>query len=445
VVGQVANVRAEPSPRARVLFQVRSGDVLRLLDTQGDWLQVETADGRRGYLFKALGEVKAPPPPAAAPPPPPPPPPPTTVLGIEHKEVGCIVRDQYAKLDACFLPADQLGRGQVHFRAGDNDPWYEVELRQEGPCHVAYLPKPLKTTTQVQYYLAAVDTAFNEKQQPETAPPGAYRARVVRNEKDCGGLARLAFAVGKVAKPIVVGVAKTAAGLAVDAAAAQLLGATLAGFSTEGVVLASAAAAGAAGGSGATAGTAGAAGGGGIGMGTLAVVGGIAAAGGIAAVAAGGGGDDGGGDGGGNTPGGGQAPAAIDLSGRWAGTWTETGTGNVDGESFTFNCTVPVTSNLSQSGTAVMGNITYGNFNCNYSIPGFSEAIEAFEGGTYPFNATASAGTLTINFPPIEICAAFAISGPYTATSFNISGRQTCSVDADFVFNTTHTFTANRQ
>jgi hypothetical protein len=77
VVGQVANVRAEPSPRARVLFQVRSGDVLRLLDTQGDWLQVETADGRRGYLFKALGEVKAPPPPAAAPPPPPPPPPPS--------------------------------------------------------------------------------------------------------------------------------------------------------------------------------------------------------------------------------------------------------------------------------------------------------------------------------------------------------------------------------
>ena len=43
----VANVRAEGSAEARVLFQVRAGDVLRLLDVAGDWLHVEAADGRR--------------------------------------------------------------------------------------------------------------------------------------------------------------------------------------------------------------------------------------------------------------------------------------------------------------------------------------------------------------------------------------------------------------
>jgi len=285
--GTVANVRAEGSTQGKVLFQVKAGDVLRLIDVAGDWFHVETADGRRGYVSKTLAEVIASMPAARTAAPAAPAPASTgAVLAIDHKDVGCIVGDRYPRLDACFLPAGELGNAKVNFRAGDKGPWYAVDLMPEGACHIAYLPKPLETTTEIQYYVAAVDKSFNERQQPETAPDAAYRARVVRNQGDCDRLKVVAASVTKVAKPIVVAAARTGMG------APAVLGALLVGFSQEGVILASAAVAGAAGAGGAAAAGAGAGagGGGGIGTGTLAVAGGVVAAGALVAVVAGGGG-----------------------------------------------------------------------------------------------------------------------------------------------------------
>jgi hypothetical protein len=286
--GTVANVRAEGWAQGKVLFQVKAGDVLRLLDVAGDWLHVETADGRRGYVSKTVAEVisKAPPAPAAAPAP-------SSAraaassLAIDHKEVGCVVGDRYPRLDACFQPAGELGNAKVLFRAGEG-PWYAVDLFAEGACHVAYLPKPLPATTAIEYYVTAVDKSFNERQQPETAPEGAYQARVVRNQGDCDRLKRVASSVKKVAKPIVVAAGRT------KGAAPAALGALLVGFSQEGVVLAGAAMAGAgAGAAGAAAAGAGAGGsGGGIGTTTLAIAGGAVVAGVLVAVAAGGGGEE---------------------------------------------------------------------------------------------------------------------------------------------------------
>lgn len=288
--GTVANVRAEGSTRGKVLFQVKAGDVLRLIDAAGDWLHVETADGRRGYVSKTLAEVIPSTPARAAAPAAPAAPSTGGTLAIDHKDVSCVVGDRYPRLDACFLPAGELGNAKVNFRAGDKGPWYAVDLMPEGACHIAYLPKPLETTTEIQYYVAAVDKSFNERQQPETAPDAAYRARVVRNQGDCDRLKRVAVSVTKVAKPIVVAAARTGAG------APAVLGALLVGFSQEGVILASAAVAGAVGAAGgaATAGAgAGAAGsGGGIGTSTLAVAGGVVAAGALVAAVAGGGGED---------------------------------------------------------------------------------------------------------------------------------------------------------
>jgi len=286
----VANVRAEASTQGKVLFQVKAGDVLRLIDVAGVWLHVETADGRRGYVSKALAEVIPSGPPARPAAPAAAAAPPTGgTLAIDHKDVGCVVGDRYPRLDACFQPAGELGNAKVNFRAGDKGPWYAVDLMPEGACHIAYLPKPLETTTEIQYYVAAVDKSFNQRQQPETAPDVAYRARVVRKQGDCERLKRVAASVAKVAKPIVVAAARTGAG------APAILGALLVGFSQEGVILASAAAVGAAGAGGAAAvgagaGTAGS--GGGISTSTLAIAGGAVAAGALVAVAAGGGGDE---------------------------------------------------------------------------------------------------------------------------------------------------------
>jgi hypothetical protein len=294
----VANVRAEGSSQAKVLFQLKAGDVVRLLAVVGNWLHVETADGRRGYVSKTLGDViatrpadaQAVPAAPAAPQKTAPPASGGSVLAIDHKEVGCIVGDRYPRLDACFQPTDALGNAKVLFRAGDGDPWYAVDLMPEGACHIAYMPKPLETTREIQYYVAAVDKSFNARQQPETAPETAYRARVVRNQGDCDRLKKVAASVKKVAKPIVVAAGRTGVG------APAVLGALLVGFSQEGVILASVAAAGAAGAGGAAAAGAGAGAagsGGGIGTGTLAVAGGVVAAGALVAAVAGGGGEEG--------------------------------------------------------------------------------------------------------------------------------------------------------
>jgi hypothetical protein len=285
---RVANVRAEASTSSRVLFQVKAGDVLRLLAVSGDWLNVEAADGRRGYVSKTLADMIAPAPAArtAAPAAPPT----AGSLAIDHKEVACIVGDRYPRLDACFQPAGELGNAKVLFRASEKSQWYAVDLMPEGNCHIAYLPKPLATTTEIQYYVAAVDKSFNERQQPETAPETAYRARVVKNQGDCDRLKRVAASVATVAKPIVVAAGRTGGG------APLALTALIVGFSQEGVVMAGVAAAGAAGAAGGAAAAAGAGagagGGGGIGTGTLAIAGGVVAAAAVVAVTRGGGEDE---------------------------------------------------------------------------------------------------------------------------------------------------------
>jgi hypothetical protein len=284
----VANVRANGAAQAPVVFRVKAGETLKLVETAGDWIRIETADGRRGWIAKSLVEVLSSAPASASAPPPPQAPATSSgasAVAIEHQDVACMLGDRYPRLDACFQPKDALGNAKVLFRAGEG-PWYAVDWIPEGACHVAYLPKPLESTTEIEYYVAAVDRAFNERQQPETAPETAYRARVVRNQGDCDRLKKIAASVRNVAKPIVVAAGRTGVG------APAVLGAMLVGFSSEGVVLATAAAAAGAAGAGgvAAAGTAAGTGtGGGIGTGTLAIAGGAVAVAGIVAVAAGGG------------------------------------------------------------------------------------------------------------------------------------------------------------
>ena len=47
VTAAVANVRAQPSPSGKVLFQLKKDETARLVDTTGDWHQID-AGGRRG-------------------------------------------------------------------------------------------------------------------------------------------------------------------------------------------------------------------------------------------------------------------------------------------------------------------------------------------------------------------------------------------------------------
>src|SRR5262245_55312094 len=438
VTATVANVRSTPSPAGKVLFQLKKDETARLIQTAGDWHQIEAAGGRRGYVLGTLVKVLEPPapPPPAAPEPPPPAPAPGPVT-IDHKEIACLVAEQYPKLDACFAPEDNVGRAQIHFRALDTEPWHSVELIKDGPCFSAYLPKPMRNTKQVQYYVDVVDRAFVEKQQPDTAPQGAYRARVVRKESECGGLARLAYAVGKVAKPIVVGVARTAAGVA-DATALGTVGQLLlVGFRPEGVILAATgaapgAAAGASagaggGGSGGAAGGAGGAGAGGsIGIGTIAAVGGGLAVAGVAVAAASGGGDDssnGGNGGNGVSPT--TPPAQVNLSGNWTANMTLTY--RITGFSGTFTCNyTQMQFAITHSGGSLTGNANLPRVECD--IPGAEPIASA--GGSAPFTGTASGGQVRMSFPDAEgDCPPFVLDGTYTSNSMSGTSAWTCTVE----------------
>jgi SH3-like domain-containing protein len=48
------NVRAEPTTDSAIVFTVEKGVPFKLLQTRGDWLNIEHADGDRGWIFKTL-------------------------------------------------------------------------------------------------------------------------------------------------------------------------------------------------------------------------------------------------------------------------------------------------------------------------------------------------------------------------------------------------------
>src|SRR5438874_8170860 len=94
VTATVVNVRAEPSPTGKVLFQLKQGDTAQVLDNAGRWWHVKDAAGRTGYVFGAVVTVVETAAPAPAPA--------ATAAGaplkIDHQEIGCIVADQYPRL-----------------------------------------------------------------------------------------------------------------------------------------------------------------------------------------------------------------------------------------------------------------------------------------------------------------------------------------------------------
>jgi hypothetical protein len=119
---------------------------------------------------------------------------------IEHKAVSCILAERFARLDACFTPADQVARARVQFRAHGTPHWYFVDMGAEGPCHSGVLPRPKKSTKKIDYYIDVVDRRFAEGRTAEHDP------RVVERSGECGQDMVMAAGLGSAAS-IVLGVA----------------------------------------------------------------------------------------------------------------------------------------------------------------------------------------------------------------------------------------------
>ena len=99
---------------------------------------------------------------------------------IQHRAVSCIVAGVFPRLDACFAPTEDLSRARVHFRAGGTPHWYFVDMAAAGECRSVLLPKPLPTTSAIDYYVSALGRTFDETRTSE------YTPRVVAREGDCG-------------------------------------------------------------------------------------------------------------------------------------------------------------------------------------------------------------------------------------------------------------------
>jgi hypothetical protein len=443
ITAAVANVRSAPSAESKVVFQLRTGDLVRILESSEQWYGIEAGDGRRGYVFHRLGDVVEPPPPVPAPEPaaqaPSAPAAPSGTgvasLAIQHDQIGCVVAGLYPKIDACLVPADSLGRAEIHFRANDSEPWYGTGLAADGPCHSAFLPKPQRTTSEFQYYVTALDRSFAEHLKPEAGPTAPFHVRVVQRDRDCGTVARLAHSAGKVVKPILVAVVRDPAGRALAAGAMQV--ALLAGFAQEGVILAgAAAAAGAGSAAGATAASAGGGGGGGIGTTTIAIAGGAVAAAAVVAKAAGGGGggsksstpsSGGSGGGGGTTPTPTPTPTpATNLTGNWSG--TDIGTGNVTGPDLdvTVNCTTTLTGPLQHTGNTLTGRLTQGRWTCNPADG--NEFLPAAGTVAEITGTTTPGGQLTISAPSVAGCGTVQLTGTYASSTIDFTGSIQCTV-----------------
>lgn len=98
---------------------------------------------------------------------------------IEHRAVSCIVAGAFPRLDACFVPAGDLSRARVHFRADGTEHWYFVDMAAAGGCRSVLLPKPLASTKAIDYYVSALGRTFDETRTNE------YTPRVVPREGDC--------------------------------------------------------------------------------------------------------------------------------------------------------------------------------------------------------------------------------------------------------------------
>jgi len=442
------NVRKEPSTASPVVTTAGRGEVLEVVERAGDWYRVKTTSGVEGYVSARLVRAGA-----AAPGPARPTPPavparaaaPTTIPSpwtgdrpvITHRDVGCVVAGEFPRLEACFTPAESVGKAQVQFRADEKGPWYYVDMKPSGDaneaagCRSALLPKPKKDVGTFHYFIEVVDRSFTAVQKPDAAPGQSYAPRVVASRRECGQ--GMMMATSSPTGSVIMGVARDAGGHVLQAAAANSAEATasISGFSADGVSMAGTGAApGSGAGSGSTAQSAG-----GLGTKTLVIVGGVAAAGGLIAIAAGGGGGGSGssgstgssGGGGGSAPGGGTQTAA--LTGHWTGT-AANGTGLsavLSGLGVNCNYTWDATADFVQSGSTFNGTVSAVARSISCSIPLPPEINAVFNGnaGLASVNGTANGGSLAFQAQPLSFTGTYTsnridATAPFTIEGFTI-------------------------
>lgn len=100
-------------------------------------------------------------------------------VAINHKPVGCVVAGKLPRLESGFEPAAAVAQARVYFRAGGTPNWYFVAMTPDGKSFQGVLPKPLKSTKTLEYYIETLDAAVNSSRTSE------YSAQVVSDPGAC--------------------------------------------------------------------------------------------------------------------------------------------------------------------------------------------------------------------------------------------------------------------
>jgi hypothetical protein len=237
----VANIRSGPSTQAGILFQVKAGEVLKLLEAKGDWYHVETSAGRRGYLFHSLATERTTP--AGTPPPSAPSPASSSAgassqpgpgLAILHDGVDCVVTGKYTKIEARFDPAERVARARTYFRSAGTSAWYYVEMKPAEGSFVGVLPRTRKNTKSIDYYVQVLDKAFAESRTTEYAPEVVADAGVCSKKSLAAFLPSAKVIVGAPAGGPPIPIGFDAAGIVAEAAPATASGTPGAAAGSEG-------------------------------------------------------------------------------------------------------------------------------------------------------------------------------------------------------------------
>ena len=106
---------------------------------------------------------------------------------IDFEPVTCFVAGEFPLLDAGIVPADNVARSRVYFRAAQGSSFYYIEMTQESGTFFGKLPRPRIEASPITYYLQATTTEFEESQTPE------IEAVVVEKKEECGDRKAAAF------------------------------------------------------------------------------------------------------------------------------------------------------------------------------------------------------------------------------------------------------------
>jgi hypothetical protein len=172
---------------------------------------------------------------------------------IAHDHMACMIAGKFPMLEAKLDPVDQVARARVDFQAEGGTHWYYVDMTPGEHLFRGVLPKPLKKTKKVHYYIEATDKALVETRTQEYVSEVVDSAGICADPKKVAGVVlsasvKVGATAGAPAVPsgfASVGIVGTGAvaGAAAAVGAGAVAGSGLSGAAIAGIAVAGAGAA----------------------------------------------------------------------------------------------------------------------------------------------------------------------------------------------------------